>query len=192
MRCDGILHLRWPEFLTRNHCSLPATMHPPDSRYVEQPEIQFVTNAAPGTYALILASTEAVPIRVGKLGILQLQPGFYVYVGSAHGPGGLRGRLAHHLEPTARPHWHIDYLRAHTNPEEVWYAYDRISWECRWARCLGLQRGAVPLTGFGSSDCTCESHLFFFVRRPSRAAFARRLRFFDSGHPPVRLCKLKT
>ena len=78
-----------------------------------------------GTYALVLASTKAAPVRVGKLGSLQLQPGFYVYVGSAHGPGGLRARLAHHLEPTARPHWHIDYLRAHTNPEEVWYLYAR-------------------------------------------------------------------
>ena len=42
--------------------------------------------AKPGSYALILStSTEAV-IRVGRLGNLQLQPGFYVYVGSALGP----------------------------------------------------------------------------------------------------------
>jgi Uri superfamily endonuclease len=141
----------------------------------------------PGTYALILASTKTAPIRVGKLGSLQLQPGFYVYTGSAHGPGGLRARLAHHLKPTARPHWHIDYLRANTNPEEVWYCCGLGLWEHRWAQCLGLQQGAsVPLTGFGSSDCRCETHLYFFGSRPSRAAFARSLRTIDRRHPPVR------
>ena len=129
-----------------------------------------------GTYALVLASTKAAPIRVGRLGSLQLQPGFYVYIGSAHGPGGLRARLAHHLEVTVRPHWHIDYLRAHTTPVEVWYVYDRNRWECRWASCLLRMRGAsVPLTGFGSSDCRCETHLYIFESRPSMAAFARRL-----------------
>jgi len=58
--------------------------------------------------ASIPAATKAVAIRVGKLGVLPLQPGFYVYVGSAHGPSGLRARLAHHLGPGSRRHWHID------------------------------------------------------------------------------------
>ena len=146
----------------------------------------------PGTYAVILASTEAVPIRVGKLGILQLQPGFYVYVGSAHGPGGLRARLAHHLKPTARPHWHIDYLRAHTTPVEVWYVDDRNRWECRWADCLRRMREAsVALNGFGSSDCGCETHLYFLGCRPSRAAFARSLRVFDCPHTHLQFRRLK-
>jgi Uri superfamily endonuclease len=129
---------------------------------------------------------------LGKLGNLQLQSGFYVYIGSAHGPGGLRARLAHHLGPSAHPHWHIDYLKAHVTPEEVWYCYDRTSWEHPWAHCLDLQRNAsVPLAGFGSSDCACESHLFSFRTRPSRTTFARRLGVFDRGHPPVQLHKLK-
>ena len=146
----------------------------------------------PGTYALILTSTKSASIRVGRLGSLQLQPGFYVYVGSAHGPGGLHARLAHHLEPTGRPHWHVDYLRAHTKPQEVWFCCDRIPWECRWANCLGLQRGAsIPLDGFGASDCGCETHLYFFESPPSRAAFARRLGLPVSSHPAVRLCRLE-
>ncbi|MGD0696517.1 MAG: GIY-YIG nuclease family protein [Terriglobia bacterium] len=115
-----------------------------------------------------------------------------MYVGSAHGPGGLRARLAHHLEPTAHPHWHIDCLRARTKPQEVWFCYDRIRWECRWAQRLGTLPGAsIPIAGFGASDCACESHLYFFKDRPSRAAFARSLRAFDSSHPPVRLHRLK-
>lgn len=59
--------------------------------------------AKPRTYALVFASSTAASIRVGKFGSLRLQPGFYVYVGSAHGPSGLRARLAHHLNPSIRP-----------------------------------------------------------------------------------------
>jgi Uri superfamily endonuclease len=134
----------------------------------------------PGTYALVLSSSIASPVRIGKLGSLQLQPGCYVYVGSAHGPGGLRARLGHHLGSSSRPHWHIDCLRAHANPEEVWYCYDPRPWEHHWAKCIGMQPGAsIPLTGFGASDCACDSHLYFFKVRPSRAAFARSLRAID-------------
>jgi hypothetical protein len=36
-------------------------------------------------------------IRVGRLGNLRLQRGYYVYIGSALGPGGVHGRLGHHI-----------------------------------------------------------------------------------------------
>jgi Uri superfamily endonuclease len=82
-------------------------------------------------------------------------------------------------------------LRAHTNPEGVWYCYDRRMWEHHWAKCIGMQRGAsIPLAGFGASDCRCESHLYFFKSRPSRAAFARSLRAFHGSRPAVRLVRL--
>ncbi len=123
----------------------------------------------PGTYALVLTPRRTGTIRIGQLGELQLQPGFYVYVGSAFGPGGIRARLNHHLHPSRPPHWHIDYLKAHANVAEVWCCYVRRSLEHQWARKLGMQLGAsIPLTGFGSSDCNCESHLYFFPNCPSR------------------------
>src|ERR1035438_8832695 len=71
-----------------------------------------------------LTGTSTTSDRIGRLGALQLQSGFYFYVGSALGPGGVRARLAHHLKPSRRPHWHIDYLRAHTRVEEIWYCLD--------------------------------------------------------------------
>lgn len=123
----------------------------------------------PGTYALVLTPRGTGTIRIGQLGGLQLQPGFYVYVGSAFGPGGIRARLTHHLHPSPRPHWHIDYLKAHANVAEVWCCYARRSLEHKWARKLGMQPGAsIPLAGFGSTDCNCESHLYFFPNCPSR------------------------
>jgi Uri superfamily endonuclease len=40
-----------------------------------------------------------------------------------------------------------------------------------WATCFAEMPGAsVPLAGFGSSDCACETHLYFFKKRPARAA----------------------
>jgi Uri superfamily endonuclease len=30
-----------------------------------------------------------------------------------------------------------------------------------------LRGASVPIAGFGSSDCRCKTHLFFFTRRPS-------------------------
>jgi len=68
----------------------------------------------PGTYILILKSAVTRRVRVGRLGNLQLCPGYYVYIGSAFGPGGLRARIDHHQRLAKRPHWHIDYLRRHT------------------------------------------------------------------------------
>lgn len=115
------------------------------------------------TYALLLSSATDELIRVGRLGNLRLQPGYYVYVGSALGPGGLRARLAHHMRPAERPHWHIDYLRAKTTLERVWFCYNRKSREHDWAKRFAAMTGAsVPMAVFGSSDCGCEAHLFFF------------------------------
>ncbi len=90
----------------------------------------------PGTYALVLASTETRCLRVGQLGSLALRPGWYVYVGSAFGPGGVRARLAHHRKRAARPHWHVDHLRLHTQLERVWFTHDSIRREHQWAQVM--------------------------------------------------------
>jgi Uri superfamily endonuclease len=135
-----------------------------------------IEQARPGTYVLILSSRSTDLIQIGKLGALQLQSGFYVYVGSALGPGGVRARVAHHLKPPRRPHWHIDYLRAHTRVEEIWYCLDIRRLEHIWAEQIGLAKGAsLPLLGVGSTDCRCESHLFFFGQRPSSERFRQVL-----------------
>jgi Uri superfamily endonuclease len=133
--------------------------------------------AQPGTYMLILAANAAGTVRIGKLGTLPLQPGFYLYVGSAFGPGGLAARIGHHRQVAARPHWHIDYLRAVCDLVTVWFTTDATRRECSWASGLAQMAGAcVPLPGFGSSDCDCDAHLFWFKRLPSVRAFRQRVR----------------
>ena len=134
-------------------------------------------NAQPGSYALILQADRRRTVRIGRLGQLAVQPGCYVYVGSALGPGGLRARVGHHLRLASRPHWHIDYLRRAAALRHVWYSYDSVRREHAWADIFAHMRGAsIPLPGFGAPDCACPTHLYFFPRQPRLDTFRRRLR----------------
>lgn len=126
----------------------------------------------PGTYALVLACHRTGPVRIGRLGTFQLQPGFYVYVGSAFGAGGLAARLRHHLQIAAHPHWHIDYLRPVCDMVEVRFTCDTTRREHLGAKIMARLPGSgVPMPGFGSSDCDCVAHLFSFARLPPIRAF---------------------
>ena len=132
--------------------------------------------ALAGTYALLLLPIAMASVQIGRLGILNLRSGFYVYVGSALGSGGVRARLAHHLMASIRPHWHVDYLRLHTTIEEVWYCLDGSRREHSWAQRLRTAAGAfLPLIGFGASDCRCDAHLYFFEIWSSHDRFRRLL-----------------
>ena len=140
----------------------------------------------PGTYALILASSSERWIKIGKLGKFLVQPGYYVYAGSAFGPGGLKARIAHHARISQRPHWHIDYLRSNLLLDEVWYSYDSARNEHQWADTFGGLKGAtLPIAGFGASDCSCNSHLLLFSTRPSVRRFRDRLRAKLNGHARI-------
>lgn len=145
----------------------------------------------PGTYALIMTCGSNRQLDVGKLGQLRIQPGFYVYVGSAFGPGGLKARIAHHTRVAVRPHWHIDYLRSILHLKAVWYTVDAEPYEHRWAEILGGLKGAtLPLAGFGASDCSCTSHLFAFKVQPSIRSFRRKLHTQTHAHGSIVQYKL--
>ncbi len=132
--------------------------------------------AQPGTYALVLESTDEQWVEVGKLGRFRVRRGFYVYVGSAFGPGGIKARIAHHASISRRPHWHIDYLRPILYLKEVCYSYDSEKREHRWAGALRLFKDAsIPMHGFGASDCRCPSHLFRFSHKPPDRLFRHKL-----------------
>ncbi len=148
-------------------------------------------SAHAGSYALILGACARRIVRIGQIGRLHVTPGFYVYVGSAFGPGGVRARLAHHSRIAQRPHWHIDYLRRRTLPEEAWYTHDPCPREHEWAGLFRQSAGASePLYGFGASDCRCCSHLFRFAHKPSLRSFCQRLGRAASGQGTIKPCAL--
>ena len=121
----------------------------------------------PGTYALVFRSAATRNIKIGRLGTLSLQPGYYIYVGSAFGPGGLRARTGRHQRKASPKRWHIDYLKPRADLIEIWYTHDPIRREHEWAQALfGLSSLSVPLPGFGSSDCKCLTHLLYSRSKP--------------------------
>ena len=131
-----------------------------------------------GTYVLIAQVLQMKRLEIGSLGQFDIIPGFYAYVGSAFGSGGLRARIGHHLESTAEPHWHIDYLLGVAVPVEVWFTTADKKLEHQWAKLLeDLPGFRVPIPRFGSSDYhrSRASHLFYSKRRPSFRSFQRQI-----------------
>lgn len=134
-----------------------------------------------GSYILVLQLEQTIDaLQVGRLGHFLFPAGYYLYVGSAFGPGGLAARLRHHERRNiARPHWHIDYLRAHARLCEVWTVTSTARQECRWCLALAGASGVgFPAPGFGASDTRCYSHLFYLPHLP-RATFLSQIILAD-------------
>jgi Uri superfamily endonuclease len=133
---------------------------------------------AKGTYILISSVVEMRRWAIGSLGKFDLIPGFYAYVGSAFGAGGLRARVGHHLAATGEPHWHIDYLLQIASPVEIWCSIADRKLEHHWAEFLeAAPRFRVPIPRFGASDYhrSRRSHLFYSKRRPSFHWFQEKM-----------------
>jgi len=111
-----------------------------------------------GSYLLIIKLENDARIPIGKLGELEFNRGFYVYVGSAL--NGLEQRIQRHLRENKKTHWHIDYFLKHATVSDVFYKENEIKEECIIAKKLGEKLSSI--SGFGCSDCKCKSHLFYW------------------------------
>ena len=125
--------------------------------------------AEKGIYCLIL-NTRGAKRSVGALGEILFPPGWYIYVGSALGTGGL-GRVDRHIrvyqgKGNRPPRWHIDYLltdsRFMLTSTICGVTTDRL--ECTLACLLGGE----GIQGFGCSDCRCTTHLLFRDNSPQQ------------------------
>jgi Uri superfamily endonuclease len=120
-----------------------------------------------GTYVLFLHLGDSTPLVIGKLGVFDFSAGWYGYVGSAFGRGGLQGRLKHHLTPVNKPHWHIDYLRNKARVKEIGYIISETVYEHTLANVLlAISDSFLPALRFGASDCKCKAHLIGFSKLP--------------------------
>lgn len=141
--------------------TMPLTSLNPEGS--SHPHSRIMRTSSPGTYALVVLLEKTATISIGKLGAQQFLPGYYVYLGSALGPGGLRARVGRHLQlrGSSKLHWHIDYLLRKSTLIEIWWGVGDNRHECSWAEILGKTGMVFPL-GFGSSDCNCDGHLVAF------------------------------
>lgn len=120
-----------------------------------------------GSYLLWFYLSKQCSLSIGRFGDRSLKRGWYLYCGSALGPGGLRARLGHHLGKQERRHWHVDYLKRVAELRTIWFCRGDNN-EHFWSRQLrALPDAGCPVEGFGSSDCRCPSHLVYFSRRPA-------------------------
>jgi Uri superfamily endonuclease len=122
-----------------------------------------------GSYALLMFNSRRSSIQVGALGEVEFKRGYYVYIGSAFGPGGVDARVRRHLRCDKKLHWHIDYLTRLAPVIQINYRKESVRREHEWALALCAQsQFQIPVPGFGSSDCNCVSHLFRTIKRPAR------------------------
>lgn len=116
-----------------------------------------------GIYCIIGRLKEEMVLSVGALGPRNFREGYYIYVGSAM--ANLRQRVARHLRTRKRKHWHIDYLLPYSSKTIGYPIYSINPLECSLAEAMSKISDDL-VSGFGSSDCSCESHLFYFREDP--------------------------
>jgi sugar fermentation stimulation protein A len=162
---------RFAESAGATHIHASLIRCEPDGRAaLVEPEVpvdlshQVLVEEDRGSYLAVLEIPEARRVTVGALGALDFAAGWYVYAGSAQ--RNLSARVRRHTIRTRKKcRWHLDYLTPHAKtviPLPI-RAYRNL--ECDHARDLAAL-GARPIQRFGSSDCRCESHLFFFPSPP--------------------------
>jgi Uri superfamily endonuclease len=118
-----------------------------------------------GVYHLLIHLPQDKVMQIGKLGSFHFRAGYYVYTGSAL--SGLEPRITRHLRREKRLHWHIDYLLQYGRVIDVITHQTTERLECHFNReILSLPNSEIPVKGFGSSDCSCLSHLIYFEEKP--------------------------
>jgi Uri superfamily endonuclease len=114
-----------------------------------------------GTYVLQVYVEKPQKIKPGKLPEAQFKKGTYLYVGRAL--TGLQARLNRHKRCQKKIFWHIDYLLQKAQIVDIWVRFDYFD-ECCTAQAIhnGKPTPEKSIRGFGSSDCKCPTHLFYF------------------------------
>lgn len=117
-----------------------------------------------GSYILFIRINEEILIILQNKEI-ELKSGYYLYIGSAFGAGGLASRLHRHIRKSKKKHWHIDQvtMSKSTSIEGIGVSIGK-NIECQISSKLLDTSSFEPIVGFGNSDCkSCPSHFFHFI-----------------------------
>ena len=155
---------------------------------------ELLSDGRKGTYVLILYLKRNRRIRVGRRrdsSHALFLAGYYPYVGSAYGPGGLRSRINRHMIKDKKAVWHIDYLREEAIPVEVWVSGQGNRPEKTWADALIIMKGSQPVDKFGNTDDReSRTHLCYFEKQPLIRIFSRLVRREIPNHAPIHKIQL--
>lgn len=121
-----------------------------------------------GSYILVIHIPEIIELTIGALGNVLFDKGFYLYIGSAMGSYGsitLENRVKRHISPSnnKKTHWHIDYLLNYERSmiTQLYLIPSLYPLECIIAKEI-MDFSDDYIKDFGSSDCMCNSHLYYF------------------------------
>ncbi|MFC1705239.1 DNA/RNA nuclease SfsA [Planctomycetota bacterium] len=118
-----------------------------------------------GSYILIVPVDRRRRIGIGALGVRTFERGYYLYVGS--GMRNLSARITRHQRSRKTSRWHIDHLLGQTRVAAALPIRCSRRRECDISEALS----AVFIEGprrFGSSDCSCRTHLYYSQEPPLR------------------------
>jgi Uri superfamily endonuclease len=120
---------------------------------------------AKGIYQLLIYLPKTASIVIGKKGKIKFPKGYYVYTGSAR--NGLQKRVERHKRKSKKHFWHIDYLLDFAFIRKVFLFTDGKHDECALSlTMLDKSEAKIIMPKFGSSDCSCPTHLIFFEKKP--------------------------
>lgn len=113
-----------------------------------------------GVYLLIVRVPKETAVETRRK-MFGLNHGYYVYVGSARGGGGVFSRVKRYFDKPIKKFWHVDYLlvKPGVSIEAVCFKCTEGDYESRYAGefrkiCYGVR-------GFGCSDKPMDySHLY--------------------------------
>lgn len=129
-----------------------------------------------GAYILGLFLPEIRRILTRGTEFIKLKKGYYIYAGSAL--KNLSRRLNRHRRKKKNLFWHIDYLVEQANFIFSFPVRTCDDIECEIAKGL-MEIADATIEGFGSSDCSCRSHLFWFRGFPlTNSRFVKLLQYF--------------
>lgn len=116
-----------------------------------------------GSYILCGFMSKDKTVKIAAMGSINFKRGYYLYTGSAM--NSLSSRLKRHMRRHKTLRWHIDYLIPHL--KGLRYIPIRSSESLECVLSMELKRisdGYIP--DFGSSDCYCQSHLYWMKDNP--------------------------
>jgi sugar fermentation stimulation protein A len=140
-----------------------------------------------GSYIIVLRLEQDRRISVGSIGDIKFRKGYYLYVGSAK--KDLTRRINRHRSERKNLFWHIDYLREHANFHAALPIRASVDLECQIAASMSTIAD-WHIDDFGSSDCSCETHLFGMKDDPVHSPeFIKRLLYFRMGRLEEKLAE---